>query len=78
MLPENEITANNVLKFAKGGSDKPSNYRPVNVTGVVGKYLKLFNGSAIYKLKKAELMGGCRYGFGQGRSCPIKINELLK
>eukprot|EP00061_Rhincodon_typus_P007464 g29184.t1 len=68
--------ANVVPLFKKGNKDNPGNYKPVNLTLVVGQLLEKLLRDKIYMHSEANgLISNRQHGFERGRSC---LTNLIK
>eukprot|EP00061_Rhincodon_typus_P004261 g22149.t1 len=78
-VPEDWRLANVVPLFKKGCRDNPGNYRPVNLTSVVGKLLGKILRDMIYgHLEKNGLVSDRQHGFVQGRLCLTNQIEFFE
>ena len=79
IVPEDWRTAHVVPLFKKGSKSKPSNYRPVSLTSVVGKLMEKILRDNIYKhLDKQGLIRNSQHGFMPGRSCLTNLLEFFE
>ena len=78
-VPEDWRIANVVPLFKKGSRDNPGNYRPVNLTSVVGKFLEKMLRDRIYaRLEENGLVSDRQHGFVWGRSCLTNLIEFFE
>lgn len=64
--------------FKKGKKQDPGNYRPVNLTPMLGKVMveQIILGTISKHMKDKEEVGSHQCGFTQGNSCSITLIGL--
>ena len=69
-MDSRQQTANIMLLFKKGSTNKPENYRPVSLTSVVCKLLEtLIRDHMVEFLMKHKLINTSQHGLLKARSC---------
>ena len=71
--------ANVVPIFKKGDRASASNYRPISLTPVVGKFLESIIADSIRShLEKSKLIYDSQHGFTKGKSCLTNLLTFFR
>jgi len=69
-VPEDWRKASVTPVFKKGKKEDPGNYRPVNLTSILGKMMEqLILEVIIKKLEEKKVVRSSQHGFTKGKSC---------
>ena len=64
-MPEDCRKASVTPIFKKGKKEDPGNYRPVNLTSILGKIMQLI----IKQVEEKKFLRSSQHGFTKGKSC---------
>uniref|UniRef100_K7F105 Reverse transcriptase domain-containing protein n=1 Tax=Pelodiscus sinensis TaxID=13735 RepID=K7F105_PELSI len=78
-IPNDWKVANVTPIFKKGSRDDPGNYRPVSLTSVPGKLVKIIVKNKIVKhVEEHNLLDKSQHGFCKGKSCLTNLLEFFE